>query len=135
MPTFTEEKAYSLVEVLVAMALLLVIFIVSTQIVMNTMTQSDTINRSFSSMEMADGILNEYQSKPLDELKNQLNTEVEVNIREVLNLDNDENVDPYKARVSIESPGDVSLKNHLLKIIVVVDSGQHQSRLEGYVKQ
>lgn len=135
MPNLDEEKAFSLVEVIVAMALLLIIFVISAQIVMNTMTQSNTIDEDFTSMEIADGVLNAYKTKPLDELDSQLNREVEVNIADVLELQNSNDFEKYEAKVKVTKPDDSSLSNQLLKIIVTINSSHQQSQLEGYVER
>ncbi|WP_394217941.1 type II secretion system protein J [Halobacillus trueperi] len=136
MPDFSEEKAFSLVEVVVAMALLLVVFIVSTQIVMNTMTQSNTIDKDFTTMEIADGVLKAYQSKSLEDLDDQKGKgEIPVNIPDLLELPVDNNVEQYEGRVLVTVPDELSLSNYLTKIVVTVSAKNKETQLEGYVER
>ncbi|MYL50209.1 hypothetical protein GLV98_11985 [Halobacillus litoralis] len=136
MPDFSEEKAFSLVEVVVAMALLLVVFIVSTQIVMNTMTQSNTIDKDFTTMEIADGVLKAYQSKSLEDLDDQKGKgEIPVNIPDLLELPVDNNVEQYEGRVLVTDPDEPSLSNYLTKIVVTVSAKNKETQLEGYVER
>ncbi|QAS54035.1 PulJ/GspJ family protein [Halobacillus litoralis] len=134
MSNFADEKGYSLVEVIVAMALLLIVFIVSTQIVMNTIAQSEKIDKGFTSTEVADGVLTIYQSKSLDELKSQLNSDVNVDIADLLQVENPSSVEDYTASVKVTYPDSMDLKNHLLKVVVTVESNINRTELEGYVE-
>jgi hypothetical protein len=48
-------------------------------------------------MKIADGVLNAYKDKPLDELDFQLNREIEVYIADVLAIQNSSNLEEFKA--------------------------------------
>ncbi|GEN51907.1 PulJ/GspJ family protein [Halobacillus faecis] len=136
MPDFRKENAFSLVEVVVAMALLLVVFIVSTQMVMNTMTQSNTIDADFTTMEIADGLLKTYQSKSLEDLEDEKGKgEIVVNIPELLELPSASSVEQYEGRVLVTDPDKTSLSDYLTKIVVTVSSNNKETRLEGYVER
>ncbi|WLR46114.1 prepilin-type N-terminal cleavage/methylation domain-containing protein [Halobacillus litoralis] len=136
MPYLREEKAFSLVEVIVAMALLLVVFIVSTQIVMNTLTQSNTINEDFTTMEIADGVLKAYQSKSLEDLDDiKGEGEILVNIPDLLELPSATSVEQYEGRVLVTDPDETSLENYLTKIVVTVSLNNKDTQLEGYVER
>ncbi|MGR9049185.1 prepilin-type N-terminal cleavage/methylation domain-containing protein [Halobacillus faecis] len=131
-----EEKAFSLVEVIVAMALLLVVFIVSTQIVMNTLTQSNTIDEDFTTMEIADGVLKAYQSKSLEDLDDLKGEgEIPVNIPDLLELPSSTSVEQYEGRVLVTDPDETSLGHYLTKIVVTVSSNNKKTQLEGYVER
>ncbi|RDY66082.1 prepilin-type N-terminal cleavage/methylation domain-containing protein [Halobacillus trueperi] len=136
MPDFGEEKAFSLVEVIVAMALLLVIFIVSTQIIMNTITQSNTIDEDFTTMEIADGVLKAYQSKSLEDLDDHKGKgEIPVNIPDLLELPAGKKVEQYEGHVLVTDPDETSLTNYLTKIVVTVSANNKETQLEGYVER
>ncbi|MEC3882656.1 prepilin-type N-terminal cleavage/methylation domain-containing protein [Halobacillus sp. HZG1] len=136
MPDFRKEEAFSLVEVVVAMALLLVIFIVSTQIVMNTLTQSNTINEDFTTMEIADGVLKAYQSKSLEDLDDKKGKgEMVVNIPDLLELPSAANIDQYEGRVLVTEPDKTGLSNYLTKIVVTVSKNRKETQIEGYVER
>lgn len=136
MSPFSEEKGYTLVEVVAAMALLLVVFMVSIQLVMNTVTQSVTIEEDFSSIEIADSILDYYQSQPVEDIKGQLNSTVSVDIAGILEVPSDE-VEGLRAEISFSEPDSIKLRDQLIKLKVViesVESNRQQAELEGYVE-
>ncbi|MBX0358882.1 type II secretion system protein J [Halobacillus sp. Nhm2S1] len=136
MPDYREEHAFSLVEVVVAMALLLVVFIVSAQMVMNTMTQSNTIDADFTTMEIADGLLKTYQSKSLEDLEEEKGKgEIVVNIPDLLELPSASSLEQYEGRVLVTDPDKTSLSDYLTKIVVTVSSNNKETRLEGYVER
>ncbi|WP_226583423.1 prepilin-type N-terminal cleavage/methylation domain-containing protein [Halobacillus litoralis] len=131
---FNNEKGFSLIEVVAAMALLFIVFIVSTQMVMNTMTQSETINQDFTAMEIADGIMSVYKAEPSGDLEKQINSDVIVDVPDLLQIDDPKSVAAYQARVKVTNPDDLTLKSQLLKITVTVETSTQTSRLEGYVE-
>ncbi|MCA0982589.1 prepilin-type N-terminal cleavage/methylation domain-containing protein [Halobacillus yeomjeoni] len=137
MTKWKEEEGFSLVEVLVAMALLTITFIVSVHLVMNTVTQTTKINRSFSSVELADSILDAYQTMPSDEVKQGLNQTKSIDIASTLGLDADDRLTKYSAQVTVTEPATIELKEHLLKVEIIVESENLKDEpveLEGYVE-
>ncbi|OXT18940.1 hypothetical protein B9K06_00870 [Bacillus sp. OG2] len=137
MKKFLNNKGFTLMEVLASIVLISIIFVIVGAYFTNSFKTSASISTKYSAVQLAESLLDQYQSMKFTDLEAKAGQTESIDIENTLNADAD--FSAYDAEITITRHSSPSLGHRLLLLKVVVSSGKEglgkQTALEGYIRK
>ena len=130
-----EEKGISLVEVLASIVLTTILLMLVSSYFIQSFQQNKHMDKSFSSIQLCQSLLDVYKAKGFDILSSNLGNPKSIQINDELQLDSSTNVSRYSAEVIVIPHPDLPIRVLIVKITVFTKNEQNKTQLEGYVRK
>jgi prepilin-type N-terminal cleavage/methylation domain-containing protein len=137
MKKFLNNKGFTLMEVLASIVLISLIFIIVGAYFTNSFKTSASISTKYSAVQLAENLLDQYQSMKFTDLEAKAGKTESINIESILNADAD--FSDYSAKITVSRHSSPALSSRLLLLKVMVypskEGSGKQTVLEGYIRK